>query len=63
MIAHDAPGKNFHVPILLAIIETIQKYFLVFFPRKYIHPINHGKADKVDTVWIMKLIIPAHPLR
>ena len=60
MIAHYTPGIYFHPFFLLAISQTIKNDIFIFIPCKYIYPFNNSKAYKIDSYWIMELIISTH---
>lgn len=62
MAGHDAIGIYFHAFVSPTIIEAIADNIEIFIPYKNIYPIDGGKTDKVQSIFIVKLIFPTHRL-
>jgi len=63
MIGHpeaSGSGKYFHTFILLTIVQTFNQNVFVIISGKYIQPFNNREGNKVNSIRIMKFVIPAH---
>lgn len=60
MIGHYAPGKNLHSLLSLAKLKALYKYILILISGKGIYPFYHGKAYKVNSIWVMELVVSTH---